>query len=205
MGSPRGLATRFLVCYPAARRQASKEIQALRATYLTGELVYLRAMTKADAANSVAWHHSAFPLAQFAAEKTLEQVHSAASERRQGLYAACRVGSNEVVGSVKTGVWAPIRVHVSIKVEPTIPAPEAGQIGAELLRLVVPWQAGEMERPVVIAFVPAWSAPMVAAAEQLGMERMVRFRQQALHNGERHDMFLFQYVRPDWVGRLARA
>ncbi len=174
----------------------------MRATYLTGEHIYLRAMTKADAAVAMAWRQSPFPTSQAQAEKQLEEAHQNLWQTRQFLFAICRRSDDEVVGSVKLGVWGPLRAFIQFKIADWIPAPEAATFSREALRLTLKWQAGENERPIVVVVIPAWESELMAEAETLGMERMVRFRQHLLHNGERHDMYLYQFIRPDWLPRL---
>jgi len=177
----------------------------LRATYLTGEAIYLRAMTRADAAHTVAWRQSPFPLAQAPAEKELEQAHEDIWQKRQFLYAICRLGDDAVVGSVNLGLWAPIRAFLSFKIADWLEREDADRYLREALRLTLEWQSGENERPIIIAIVPAWETGLMAEAERLGMERMVRFRQHLIRDGERHDMYLYQYIRPDWLPRLTDA
>lgn len=177
----------------------------MRATYLTGEHIYLRALTKADAAVTTAWRQSPFPMAQEPAEKELEDDHKNLWQKRQFLYAICRRDTDAVVGSVKLGLWAQLRVFLSFKFADYLDADAAACYSREALRLTVDWQTGESERPIVIVIVPAWESAMIAEAEQIGMERMVRFRQHLVRDGERHDMYLYQYIRPDWVARLTNA
>lgn len=177
----------------------------MRATYLTGDHVYLRALTKDDAAQTAAWRQSSFPMATVPAEKELEEAHKDIWQKRQFLYAICRRETDEIVGSVKLGAWAQMRAFLSFKFADWLSADDHAAVSREALRLTVEWQTGENERPIVIAIVPAWEEAMMVEAAAIGMERMVRFRQHLVRNGERHDMYLFQYIRPDWLARLTNA
>ena len=177
----------------------------MRATYLTGEHIYLRAMLKSDAQTALAWRHSPLPMSAVGAEKELEEAHKEMWGARQSLYAICRRDTDELVGSVKIATWSPLNAWVSFKLADWLTADEIGRLGREALRLTLQWQSGEGERPVVIAIIPAWEEAWIAEAEANGMERMVRFRQHLLHHGERHDLFIYQYIRPDWLPRLTNA
>src|SRR5262245_5376155 len=73
----------------ACRRDQGVRVS-MRATYLTGETVYLRALTKADAQVAQAWRQSPFPISQFQAEKQLEEMHKNPWEAREFLFALCR-------------------------------------------------------------------------------------------------------------------
>lgn len=177
----------------------------MRATYLTGETIYLRALTKADAEVAMAWRQSPFPISQFQAEKQLEEMHKNPWQSREFLFAICRVDNDEVVGSLKLSAWSPLRAFLEFKTADWLDRAAAAKYACEALRLALPWQVRENERPIVIAAVPAHEEELAAQAEALGMERTVRFRQHVLHHGQRYDLYLFQYIEPSWLTRLTHA
>src|SRR3712207_2189666 len=103
----------------------------MRATYLTGEHIYLRAMTKADAAVAMAWRQSPFPVSQFQAEKQLEEMHQNPWQSREFLFAICRVDDDTVVGSVKVGLWGPLRAGLQFKLADWLDRDDAARYACE--------------------------------------------------------------------------
>jgi RimJ/RimL family protein N-acetyltransferase len=175
----------------------------LRAVYLTGPRVYLRALQKEDGEQGAAWLDGTFPVNAGRAEKTLEEDAASSTwpvpKRR---LAIARVEGDEVIGgllitssdSFRTG-W------IALTMAPWVMDPDA--IRAETLRLVVPWLRDESEMMVVTLAAAADEPETIAAAEELGMGRAARLREWYARPGGRVDCLLYEALNPRWEVRDA--
>src|SRR5262249_16388291 len=129
----------------ARPHRESKRSRPMRVTYLTGDSIYLRALTTADAAVAMAWRQSPFPISPFQAEKQPEEMHQTPWRPREFTYLICRLGDDRVVGSVKLGVWTTLRAHLSFKTADWLDPADASKYACETLRLTLRWQTVENE------------------------------------------------------------
>ena len=144
-------------------------------SYLIGETIYLRGAQLSDAQWATAWRQTPFPVSAETAEEQLKKRVPGDSERHRALLIACRRDDGPALGAAGAGMQA------------------------EMLGLLVPWISGERFRPVVGLTTDAGLAPVVAAAEALGMRPAVRLRQGVWRDGAYHDKVFSEFLHPGWV------
>lgn len=177
---------------------------ALRAVYLTGERVYLRALTKADAEHAVAWFAGPFPVNAAAAAEYLSETHGTnqwSSVKRH--FALCRVSDDEVVGGLVEDSHRGVSFDLSFHLAPWLGRDEADSLRAEALGLVVPWLRDERDALVVFSAFPADEPQTIAAAERAGMTRVATLRRHVARPGRRVDLLLYEALNPHWEDRYA--
>lgn len=165
-----------------------------RATFLTGERVYIRGMVLDDKDRAMAWCGGPFPINATKAEGDLKGNHQGWDSKEQQ-YAIVRTDGDEVVGGVT--IWTDRRVaELSFNMAPTLA--EADELRAEALRLLVRWLRDEAEMMVTDAKIAADEPLTIAVAEELGMQRAVTFRQRLARPGSRVDQYRYQALNPNW-------
>ncbi|MDI3340514.1 MAG: GNAT family protein [Sphaerobacter sp.] len=165
----------------------------MRAVYLTGPTIYLRALQADDKDVAMAWHQSPFPIDATRAEQILNEVHSDPWDSREWLLAIARLADDAVVGSVRIYFWrdeASVRVHTAPWVT------DADAVQAEALRLVLPWLRDERERLLIELNLPADQPATLAAAEEAGFTARARLREYFARPGHRVDLVVYQWVHP---------
>jgi RimJ/RimL family protein N-acetyltransferase len=175
----------------------------LRAVYLRGPRVYLRAMVDEDRERGAAWVDHTFPVNASGAEKVLEREHTGAWWHRSRRRLAIAAGEDdEVVGSV--GVSSPDGYRTcTIAFEMAPWREDADVLRGEALGLVVHWLRDDVELMVVTVDVAADEPATIAAAEALGMALSARLREWFGRPGGRVDRLVYQALNPRWEVRDA--
>jgi RimJ/RimL family protein N-acetyltransferase len=175
----------------------------LRAVYLTGERIYLRAPTRADVDAAVAWLETPFPVNQPAAEEHLKAEESNPYVPRERHYVIVRRQDDRIVGGVTERVHRALAYELRFHLAPWLDASEADVLRGEALSLLVPWIIGERDA-MALAFETAADQPAtIAAANALGMRQGARLRRFVARPEGRVDLLIFEALNPDWEGRHA--
>lgn len=161
----------------------------LRANYLSGEKVYIRAYVEDDKQHTAAWADSYFPVGSPRGGKLLKEWHREYWPRTRR-YALCRSGNDEVVGGVTIGIRNLVG-EFKVVIAPWIE--DADELRAEAFKLIIPWLSDEWTMVAVTAIVPSDQPVTRAAADQLGMSLQVTLREFfARPGGVRADNLLYQ-------------
>ncbi len=170
--------------------------------FLIGETLYLRGLEQADAQRATAWRGSLFPITTERAEELLKKnIPEQARTRRETRLVACRIIDDVPVGFVLYQSWDWRTVDVSLGAHIGL-GPAAAAVKAEILCIVVPWLLLEREKMVVWVDVDADEAPVVAAAEAIGMHPAARLREAFWRDGARRDHLIYEVLHPSWVEQL---
>ena len=172
----------------------------MRAVYLSGPTVYLRALTEDDARSAVAWFDSPFPINASRAADYLRKEHRNPWTRQHRHLAIVRLADDEVVAGVRLTInlrSAQLHFHLPPWVA------DADGVQAEALGLLVPWLRGEMECLAVSTEVPADQTTTITAAEVAGMQANARLREHVARPGRRVDLLIFQATDPALEARDA--
>jgi RimJ/RimL family protein N-acetyltransferase len=166
----------------------------MRATYLTGERIYLRAMTLDDKDHAPAWFDSPFPIDKSRAESFLKDEHKDLSARMRYLMIAL-TETDAPVGGMH--MYTNGRVaYIWFVTAPWLE--DADGIKADAMRLVVPWLRDEATMATTDVEIPSDQTQMIAAAEELGMRFAVRLREHITRPGHRVDLLKYQSLGPAW-------
>ncbi|MBX6341024.1 MAG: hypothetical protein IRY97_01090 [Thermomicrobiaceae bacterium] len=168
----------------------------MRATYLTGERIYLRGLVAADKECATAWFDSPYPIDAGRAERFLREEHNTPWPSRRRHYAIVRRADDVVVGGVREESPNQRSVTVAFHLAPALP--DADSLRAEALRLVVPWLRDEREFVVVRAWLPEDAPETLAAAEAVGMVATARLRGYFARPGGRVDALIYHALRQPW-------
>lgn len=165
----------------------------LRAIYLTGERIYLRAYVEEDKDQAMAWMDTPFPINPLQAEEKLKSWHKEFWPMTRHM-AICLREDDSVVGGASIFLF--IRnADLGIRIAPW--REDADSLHGEALGIIVPWMSEEWDMVAVTAKVPADRPESIAAAEALGMENTGRFREFfARPSGERVDQLIYQKLNP---------
>lgn len=166
----------------------------MRATYLTGELIYLRGLVDSDKEHASAWMPGPFPANVPKAEAYFKE-HVKLWQRKTDLV-ICRVETNEVVGSMS--LWTDMR-HSDVRFKVAPWCDDAGRIRADALRILVPWLRDEMDLVNTSFEVAADDSEAIVAAEELGLLLALRLREWIARPGHRVDRLTYQAVNSHWV------
>jgi RimJ/RimL family protein N-acetyltransferase len=167
----------------------------MRAIYLTGECVYLRALTNADNEIATAWFDSPFPIDATRAGTWLKETQRDPNASRRLDLVIARLADDGAVGG------ATLRTDFRIGTLQFHMAPalaDADALRAEALRLLIPWLRDDLELMTVIARIAADEPATIAAAEALGMTPNARFREHVARPGHRVDMLMYQALFAPW-------
>jgi RimJ/RimL family protein N-acetyltransferase len=178
----------------------------MRAIYLMGTKVYLRAMIESDKECGIAWFNSGLPLSGFGnhypinaaqAETVLKEENTGAwgGNRR---YAIVRNDGEAVVGSFVEESNYPTTARIGIHMAPMLP--DADGLQAEALSLVIPWLRDERQFRLVQIYLAADQTETIAAAEAVNMTEVVRLRRHVARPGSRVDLVMYEAVNPRWAG-----
>lgn len=164
----------------------------LRAVFLSGDRVYVRAYVEDDKNVTPAWAGSPFPVNSLRGAKLLADWHKEFWPRRRR-YALCRTDTDEIVGGVDINIRNLI-AEFQIAMAPWLD--DADELRAAALELLVPWLSEEWTMVSVTAHVAADQPLTVAAAERLGMLLSARMREfHARPAGTRVDDLLYQKLK----------
>lgn len=169
----------------------------LRAVYLTGERVYLRAMLLADKEHATAWYNSPFPIDASRAETFLKEEHKAPFSRTIHLVIVRR-DADDIVGGLK--IYSNGRqAQLTFSMAPWLGATEADGLRADALRLVIPWLRDEATMAATDVTIAADQEQTIAAAVELGMQQSVRLREFVARPGHRVDLLFYQALSIPWT------
>ncbi|HVB63939.1 MAG TPA: hypothetical protein VNE17_04350 [Nitrolancea sp.] len=179
----------------------------MRAIYLMGTKIYLRAMIAADKECGIAWFNTRLPLAGFGNLFPIDATRASAqlkSENR-GIwpsgyrrYAIVRNTDDAVVGGLVEESGHPIVARIGVHMAPALP--DADSLRAETLSLVVPWLRDERQFRLIQMYLPVDECETIAAAEAAGMAPVARLRRHVARPGARVDLVMYEAVNPRWAG-----
>lgn len=179
------------------------EPSSLRAVYLTGPTVYLRALVEADKEHAAAWLDDTFPVNAPAAESRLQEEHGQPWWNRSGLrLAIVRRDGDTVVGGVQVW-WGSEARWCTAQFSMAPWEQDADGLRAAALGIVVHWLRDEFEAMVVGITIAADQTETVRAAEELGMEAHGRLREWFARPGSRVDALVYEALNPNWLVRDA--
>src|SRR2546430_1873229 len=137
----------------------------MRAVYLTGAELYIRAMVAGDAAHATAWFNTPYPVNADRAEAWLKDAHMSADQPRSLHFAIVRAAGDAVIGG---GTVHTNYRKATLKLPPAPWLPDADAQQAAALRLVHPWLRDALELMAFVFHTPADQPKTIAAAEALG-------------------------------------
>jgi RimJ/RimL family protein N-acetyltransferase len=171
-------------------------------TFLVGPTLYLRGIESDDANVGTAWYPSSYPIPPDILEDRLKE--SVPDDARDSKYrlVACRRGDDVPVGSVWFRVDGGRTAEFTVYANPLYREDVRAEIGAELIRLMVPYLL--MERDVMVVWFDT-EAGIPLIEETLATVRMrkaYRLREAMLFGGRRRDLACYEILHPNWVARL---
>lgn len=182
----------------------------MRAIYLMGTKVYLRAMVASDKECGIAWFNTRLPMGGFGHVFPVDTARAATvlKEENQALwpggrhrYAIVRNANQEVVGALVEEDSFPVVAHIGIQMAPALD--DEDELRAEALSLVVPWLRDERQFRLVRMSIPADECETIEAAEAAGMARAARLRRHVARSGTRVDLLMYEAVNQRWSGQDA--
>lgn len=176
----------------------------MRAVYLTGERLYLRAMVAADKEVAAAWFPGPFPINAPRAEEWLKEEHKDPYGGARH-YVIARTAGDEPIGGVRLGDRGGRRGDLTFTMAPWLAADEADALRADALRLLVPWVRDDLEYMTLTVRVAADETATLTAAEELGMVATARRREYLARPGGRVDQLFYQALNPPWRVEAADA
>ncbi len=169
----------------------------MRATYLTGETIYLRALVAGDKETVGAWYAGSFPISAARAEVWLKEAHTDIwGNSKPRRYLLARVDDDTPVGGVTLAVQGNRRGFLTFAMAPW--RDDADALRAEALRFLVPWVRDDLELMTLTVAIAADEAATIAAAEALGMQQAARLRAFVARPGGRVDRLLYQALNAPW-------
>jgi hypothetical protein len=172
----------------------------VRAVYLTGEHLFIRALVAADAACAAAWFDSPFPVNAVRAEAWLKEVHASVDRPANLHYVIARTADDAVIGGVTLETDYRIGT-LKLRIAPGLP--DADALRAAALRILHPWLRDDLELMTFVLHIPADQPKTIAAAEYLGMIPSVRLREAVARPGHRVDETIYQALFTPWAVRDA--
>lgn len=172
----------------------------MRAVYLTGEHLFIRALVAADAACAAAWFDSPFPVNAVRAEAWLKETHASVDRPPTLHYAIVRTEDDAVIGGVTLETDYRIGT-LTLRIAPWLPNADA--LRAAALRILHPWLRDDLELMTFVIHIPADQPETIAAAEALGMVPGVRLREAIARPSHRVDELIYQALLTPWAVRDA--
>ena len=172
----------------------------MQAAYLTSKDFYVRAMVVGDKEHAAAWFDSPFPINAARAETWLKEAHTSVDQPPKQYYVIVRSADEAVIGGVTLQTdyrIGTLRLHIA----PWLP--DADAVCAAALRILHPWLRDDLELMTFVLHIPADQPETIAAADALGMEQGVRFREAIARAGYRVDELIYQALFTPWVVRDA--
>lgn len=169
----------------------------MRATYLTGETVYLRALVASDKETAAAWHAGPFPINTSRAEEWLKEAHTDLwGNNKPRHYLIARVADDAAVGSATLASRGGRRGILTFALAPW--RDDADLLRAAALRLIIPWVRDDLELMHLMLITAADETATIAAAEELGMQRAARLRGFVARPTGRVDQLLYEALNAPW-------
>lgn len=170
----------------------------MKPPFLTGDRVYIRALTMEDKNRAVAWFNSVFPVNSERAERFLrDEVTETWAARRQYLVVV-RSDDDEIIGGIKLKTWDLRSMDLRINMAPHLAPEEADSYKAEALRLLVPWMRDEHEYMATTIRFAEDETACIAAAEEMELYFGARFRGFLRRPGGRIDLLIYQALNRAW-------
>lgn len=167
----------------------------MRVVYLTGERVYLRAMTEDDKDHVVAWYATPFPVNTAFGEEQLKEAHQHVWDATSFRFAIVRAANDDVVGGAE--VTFDVRDRMARFELRIAPWEEDGEeLRADALQVLVPWLLDDHNMRRVDTYLGSDQHAAIAAAERLGMHLGVRLRQFWRRPSGRVDALIYQILNP---------
>ena len=173
----------------------------MRAVYLTGEHLSIRALVAADKECAAAWFDSPFPVNAVRAEAWLKETHASVDRPTRLHYAIVRTADNAVIGGVTLQTDYRIGM-LKLHIAPSL-AERADALRAATLQILYPWLRDDLELMTFVMHIPADQPETIAAAEALGMTPGVRLREAIARPSERVDELIYQALLTPWAVRDA--
>lgn len=169
----------------------------MRAVYLTGEGVYLRAMIADDKATVATWFAGPFPSNATQGERWLNEAHTDVWVSNKPRYLVIvRVADDVPIGGVSLMVRDNRRGQLHFAMAPWLV--EADALQAEALRLIVPWVRDDLELMTLGLYLAADEPVTQAMAEGLGLRESARLREFVACPGGRVDRLFCQMLNAPW-------
>ncbi len=172
----------------------------MRAVYLTGEHLAIRALVAADKECAAAWFDSTFPVNAVRAEAWLKEAHASVDRPPELHYAIVRNADEAVIGGVTLQTDYRIGT-LKLRIAPALA--EADAFRADALRLLHPWLRDDLELMTFVVHIPADQPQTIRAAEDLAMAAGVRLREAIARPGHRVDELIYQALFAPWAVRDA--
>lgn len=169
----------------------------MRAAYLTGETIYLRALVEADKETAAAWYAGPFPTNAARAEDWLREAHTDIwRHNKPRHYAIAQVVDDAPIGGARLAQQGGRRGFLTFSVAPW--RDDADRIQAEALRIVVPWARDDLELMTLTVPLAADETATIAAAEALGLTVAARLREFVARPGGRVDRLYYEALNTPW-------
>jgi len=168
----------------------------MRVVYLTGDRVHIRPPVEEDKECAIAWFNSLIPANEVRAAQSLENQVYPYWEATEFTFIIARVADDKVIGSVHLSIGDWRVVSVRFHMAPVLP--DADELRADALRLIIPWLRDEFEFMAVRLAVPDNQTATIAAAEELDMVLSVRLREFVPVPGGRADELTYEALNPRW-------
>lgn len=168
----------------------------MRVVYLTGDRVHIRPPVEADKACAIAWFNSLVPANEIRAAQSMGNQVYPYWEATEFTFIIARVADDDVIGSVHLSIGDWRVVSVRFHMAPMLP--DADELRADALRLLIPWLRDEHEFMAVRLALPDNQTVTIAAAEELDMVLSVRLREFVPVPGGRADELIYEALNPRW-------
>ena len=169
----------------------------MRASYLTGERVYLRALIADDKGTVATWFAAPFPSNATQGERWLKEIYANGVSANTPQYLAIvRVEDDAPIGGVSLTVRGSRRGFLRFAMAPWLA--ESDVLRAEALRLIVPWVRDDLELMSFEMAIAADEAATRTVAEELGLREAARLREFVARPGGRTDRLLYQVLNAPW-------
>jgi RimJ/RimL family protein N-acetyltransferase len=164
----------------------------VKAIFLSGDEVYLRAMLEEDKNHAMAWVGVPYPVNAHRAEELLKERHKQFWPNPR-YYAICRTATDEIVGGTKLGLRLR-SMFVTFQTAPWLS--DADEVQSAALRLMLPWLRDEWDMMVVTVQFPSDLPVLRGTAEELGMLHTGTFREYFARPGGRADALIYEALNP---------
>ena len=169
-------------------------------TFLIGDEIYLRPPEESDAASTVSWRPTIFPISAMRTEEWIKETLAKQDPFREITLVIVRKVDDVVVGSISAS-YADVCSEVNAHVDPLFG--ERGQRWkAEAILLVMRWTVDERRKSAGLIELPADEEIVIEALETGGMKKVSRTREWYLRKGGRVDKVALEYLNQGWVATL---
>jgi RimJ/RimL family protein N-acetyltransferase len=175
----------------------------MKPPFLTGERIYMRAMTLEDKDQATAWFDSPFPVNAVRAEKFLKDELKENWGARRSYFVVVRLEDDRIIGGLKFKTWNHRIADITIKMAPHLSPEEADSYKAEVLRLFLPWRRDEHEYMAQTVAIAEDEEACIAAADEMNLYFAGRFRRYLARPSGRADLLVYQALNPKWEVRDA--